>query len=132
MPALADMKLISLRLRQGGPSKPACGGIVSELVIDLAKNKWTRAFCVDEKKLDKRSGTLTADHRALVEREWQKLSKQAGPSCAADAGRLDLTLTPTKGANLAFVGPGTSCGDKPPDVAAGLDDFYSQAFTITH
>ena len=35
-------------------------------------------------------------------------------------------------ANLAFVGPGTSCGDKPPDVAAGLDDFYSQAFTITH
>jgi hypothetical protein len=131
MPALADLTTISLRLHQGGPSKPACGGVVSELVVDLAKNKWTRSFCTDENKLDKRSGALTPENRALIEREWAKLTRKPGPSCASDAGRLDLAITPKTGAKQAFVGPGTSCSTNPPEVADGLDEFYSQAFTIT-
>ena len=141
MPALASVQKLYLRSRQGGPSHPKCGGVISELTIDLAKSTWKRGLCMDDSKnaspnpnrpLDQRSGKLTPAHRTLVETEYAKLVPKPGPSCAADKGRVELTLTDASGASTLFVSPGTSCGDTPPDVADDLDRFHSHTFSITY
>lgn len=131
MPPLAELKSLDFRLHQGGPVQPKCKGIISELTLDLVTKKWKRSLCGDKDKLEKKSGTLTAEHVARIETGWLELSRRPGPSCAADAQRLDLVVTPIKGAKQSFVNSTTSCGDKPPEVSEGLDDFYSQAFSLT-
>jgi hypothetical protein len=140
MPALAGVKTLQLTSRQGGPSHPKCSGIISELTVDFAKQRWTRGLCTDDspqaspnpnRPLDQRSGTLTADHRTLIETEYAKLVRKPGPSCAADKGRIDLTLEETGGAVTKLVNGGTSCGDAPPEVADDLDAFQSRVFAIT-
>jgi hypothetical protein len=134
------VKSFLLRAKQGGPSHPKCSGVVSELSVDLVKNKWTRGLCMDESRgaspnpkqaLDRKSGALTLEHRQVIEKAYAKLARRPGPDCGADQGPVELTLALTNGSSASFVGPGSSCGNSPAEVADDLDEFQSQAFTIT-
>jgi hypothetical protein len=139
LPPLADVHVLQIVSRQGGPFHPKCGGVISELTVNFVSKQWTRGFCTDESRgaspnpnqpLQKRTGKLTDEQRKRIEAEYAKMSEKPGPSCAADAGRTSLTLRHADRSTTEFVSPGTSCGTTPPRVADDLDEFSSRLFAI--
>jgi hypothetical protein len=135
IPPISAVTKFTLKQEQGGPSIVQCGGVISELTVDLVKNEWEHGTCLmtkpgvasrDPLVVDR--GALEPDARKRIEDAWSKLVPKSG-SCGNDGGPLTLTMTFGDGTTKSWVDENWGCKKPPPQIAGGLPEL-STAITI--
>lgn len=110
-PPLAEVRALTVRIEQGGPSVMECNGIVAEYAVDLEQGTWTSGYCAGAKPgepvetgapLTTTSGTLSPAQRKLVVDKYATLAPQ--PTTGGnDGGPVTITILIRSGQTVRFV-----------------------------
>jgi hypothetical protein len=136
MPPLASLVRLTIKQGPGGPFRPKCGAIESDLSIDLKTNAFTWLTC-EPKPGDPagkaplrpfKQGKLMPEQRKAIDDAYAGLTHGPARGCGADGGTLRLELAHADGRTESFLDDRWGCGQPPPEAIEGLGDFTSRVF----
>ena len=130
IPLFVAVSRITLKQEQpANPALRACDGVVTEVVIDLAREEWTNTLCTPR---DAGQDPRTTDHgrlgetaRKRIEQAWDKLVRVAPAECDPSAGFLTMTVIAGDGAIQTWADP-HACRKGGPLTANGIGELGNE------